>query len=130
MLKAEKGQSVVELALLLPILMIILTGVVDLGRAFNAYITITNAAREGARYGSLNPTDTNGIKARVMGEAAGSGVSVEEGDIPAPTCDPSCEPGNTICVEVHHDFPLLTGFVVSGGAIQLVSSAEMVILGE
>jgi Flp pilus assembly protein TadG len=50
MLRAERGQSLVELALVLPLLILLLTGMVDLGRAFYGFISITNGAREGARY--------------------------------------------------------------------------------
>src|SRR4030042_5191220 len=47
----QRGQSMVEFALMLPLMALVLVGVFDLGRAFFASITITNAAREGARYG-------------------------------------------------------------------------------
>lgn len=126
MVKAERGQSIVELALLLPILISILIGVIDLGRAFNAYITITNAAREGARYGSLHPADTGGIKARVVNEATESGVDIAMDDVSVA----GSGAGNPIRVIVEYDFPLLTGFLASGGTIQLISSAEMIIFGE
>jgi Flp pilus assembly protein TadG len=43
------GQSMVEFALLLPLIVLLLVGVFDLGRAFFSYIAITNAAREGTR---------------------------------------------------------------------------------
>ena len=52
MLRSERGQSLVELALVLPLLILLLAGVADLGRAFFSYIQITNAAREGARAAS------------------------------------------------------------------------------
>ncbi len=55
-----KGQSLVEFALVLPVMVLIVAGIFDLGRAFFASITITNAAREGARYGTLNHGDTAG----------------------------------------------------------------------
>ena len=55
MIKSNKfehaGQELVEFAIILPLLLIIAFGVLDLGRAFHAVITITNVAREGARYG-------------------------------------------------------------------------------
>jgi hypothetical protein len=51
----QRGQSMVELALVLPLLLLILFGIVDLGRVFNAYIAITNASREGALCGSFYP---------------------------------------------------------------------------
>ena len=47
--KKDKGASAVEFALILPILVILVFGIVELGLAFNQYITITHAAREGAR---------------------------------------------------------------------------------
>ncbi|MBI5955396.1 MAG: pilus assembly protein [Chloroflexi bacterium] len=51
----QRGQSLVELALALPILMLVLLIVVDFGRAFYAYVTVTNASREGARYAASPP---------------------------------------------------------------------------
>ena len=50
MLRSERGQSLVELALVMPLLILLLAGMADLGRAFYGYISITNGAREGARY--------------------------------------------------------------------------------
>lgn len=49
---SEKGQSLTELAISLTFLLILLGGVVDLGRAFFTYITLRDAAQEGALYGS------------------------------------------------------------------------------
>lgn len=49
----EGGQNLVEFALLLPVLMYILMGILQFGLIFAAYITINNASREGARWGSL-----------------------------------------------------------------------------
>ncbi len=49
-----RGQSVVELALLLPILVMIMLGALDLGRAFYYYSGVNNAARVGAQY-AMNP---------------------------------------------------------------------------
>jgi Flp pilus assembly protein TadG len=53
-----KGQSLVEFALLLPILVLIIFGVLELGRAFFAFIAISNAAREGARVFTFRPDVT------------------------------------------------------------------------
>lgn len=50
-----RGQSLVELALLLPLFTIILLGAVDLGRAFFAYDRLANAVHEGALYGAQYP---------------------------------------------------------------------------
>jgi len=55
----ERGANLVELALLLPFLFMLLMGVADLGRAFYTYVSLTNAAREGARFASRFPFEDN-----------------------------------------------------------------------
>jgi Flp pilus assembly protein TadG len=51
----RRGQSLVELAVMLPLLALITVGTIDLGRAFFAYQRLTNAVREGALFGSRYP---------------------------------------------------------------------------
>jgi len=65
----ERGQALVEMALAMLLFLLLLVGVVDFGRAFNNYIIITNASREGARYASRFPLDDAGIRARAVQEA-------------------------------------------------------------
>ncbi len=49
----DRGATAVEFALLFPLLMLIVFGTIDFGRALNAQITLTQAAREGARLDAL-----------------------------------------------------------------------------
>lgn len=63
--RREKGQSLVELALTLLIILTLLAGAVDLGMAFFSYVALRDAAQEGALYGSINPPDADGIRDRV-----------------------------------------------------------------
>jgi Flp pilus assembly protein TadG len=58
MSKQERGSSLTELALILPVLALMVMGIVDLGRAFHDYVVITNASRVGARYASRFPSDS------------------------------------------------------------------------
>ena len=51
----ERGQSIVELALIIPIAMLLLAGTLDMGRLFYARVAIENAAREGAVFGASDP---------------------------------------------------------------------------
>lgn len=53
---SQSGIAAIELAIILPVLMLILFGIINFGTVFYDYITITNAAREGARWGSINAT--------------------------------------------------------------------------
>lgn len=53
----QKGQSIVETALILPIIILILTGIIDFGLLFNNYLVITNVSREAARNAAVGATD-------------------------------------------------------------------------
>jgi Flp pilus assembly protein TadG len=64
-LRSECGSSLVEMAVIMPVLLLILFGAVDFGRAYYLSIELGGAARSGAIYGSQYPTDTTG-----MGNAA------------------------------------------------------------
>ncbi|MGJ7919181.1 TadE/TadG family type IV pilus assembly protein [Neobacillus sp. LXY-4] len=57
MMRSEKGQSLVEFALVLPVLLLLLFGIVDFGRIFHAYLTIDQAGREAARVASIGNDD-------------------------------------------------------------------------
>lgn len=60
MIRWERGQALVEFALILPILLMIVMGIIDFGRMLYLYSQLSNGLREGARYGSLTgPDDTN-----------------------------------------------------------------------
>ena len=52
-MKSEKGQSLVEFALSFPVLVLLLLGITDFGRAFHVYLTIDHAGREAARAASI-----------------------------------------------------------------------------
>jgi Flp pilus assembly protein TadG len=67
----ERGQDVVEFAIIFTVLFFVLMGIFDMGRAVYSYSVLFNAAREGARYGIIHPTDTAGIKAAVNKMAVG-----------------------------------------------------------
>ena len=56
--KDQRGQAMVELALILPILLLLIMGIIEIGRMYNAYLVIDHATREGARAGSLGATDS------------------------------------------------------------------------
>jgi Flp pilus assembly protein TadG len=113
----ESGQSLVELSVSLVFLLILIAGVVDLGRAFFTYIALRDAAQEGALYGSLNPTDTTAITQRanaVLADRANPGdVSVSSST--TGTCDDGsigANGDNSIEVIVeYNNFPITMPFL-------------------
>jgi Flp pilus assembly protein TadG len=89
--KNDRGATILEMALVLPILFAVIFGILEFGRAYNIFQTVTNAAREGARYsvapiaagfanaGSL-PTQSQ-IKADVQYFLRGDGITVPDSNI-------------------------------------------------
>jgi Flp pilus assembly protein TadG len=72
---SQRGQSLTEFALLLPILLLLLFALFDFGRAVYAYNTVSNAAREGARIAIVDQTASGGIPAAAT-EAANQAVAL------------------------------------------------------
>jgi Flp pilus assembly protein TadG len=127
----RKGQELVELALMLPLLVMLTMGVVDLGRALGVYIGLKSAAREGARFVSLyaNQTTVTEVQDRVIAEVSASGFpGLTRGDVTVvPTLGWS--DGRPVTVRVSYSFSPLTTALFGGAAVPLHASAEMVVLG-
>jgi Flp pilus assembly protein TadG len=96
------GQSLVEMALVTPLFLLLILGVVDFGRAIYAYNAISNAAREGGRTAIVNQTVT-AIRARAAAQATAVGI-----DPTITSCDPAV-PTDTECVAVAFRNAALTG---------------------
>jgi Flp pilus assembly protein TadG len=119
------GQSLIEFALILSVLLMLFLGLFDLGRVFNTYIVLTNAAREGARYGTMHPDEYSAIVNRVIREADNSGVTLTADRVTVTTTG---VPGSPVVVTVQHDFSLLSSWLVGRRTLRLQGRAEMVVL--
>lgn len=70
--RGERGASLVEMAVVLPVLALLLVGAIDFGRVFYVSMALTNAARVGVQYGAQNPgtaVDTAGMRAAAIAAA-------------------------------------------------------------
>jgi Flp pilus assembly protein TadG len=98
----DRGAVAVEFALLLPLLLLLVFGVIDFGRALNAQVTITQAAREGARLAALGQPNVVG---RTQAAATGlSGVTVTV----VSSCPTGAGPGVNATVRVSYQFSFVT----------------------
>jgi len=118
---STEGVALVEFALVIPILLILLVGILDTGRAVNAYVTISNASREGARYASLNPTaapsaikssavlphaqQLDGASINVSVTYSDSNVTSSACPVATTTAPPASSPPATIPVRVDVTYP-------------------------
>lgn len=105
----QKGQSLVEFAISLTFMLILLAGAVYFGIGLFHYVAMRDAAQEGALYGSMNPTDANGIQTRVA-DASGPGLIRDLYDagqlnVAVTFSGAACE-GNGITVTLTHDYSL------------------------
>ncbi len=119
------AQELVELAILFPLLMLVAFGVLDLGRLFHSSITIANAAREGARFGTFDPFDSLGIVAATRAEAQSSGIDLSGSTITVSCPDEACGSGLPVRVTIQYPFQLLTGMVFLNPNLTLGGEAEM-----
>src|SRR6266567_7565664 len=104
----DRGSVAVEFALLLPVLLLLIFGIIDFGRAINAQITLTQAAREGARLASLGYS-TSAVTPRAQSAATGlSPVTV--------TVTSSCPTGAGVGVDAVVTTSYTFSFVTPVGA--------------
>jgi len=115
----DRGANLVEMALVVPLLVLMLAGVLDLGRAYHTYIVMLNAAREGARYGVDHWTDEGGMVARVFSEAQANGVDLSGASV---TVDQSGS-GNPVTVTVNLGFDTVMGGVLGMPSFPIEASA-------
>lgn len=73
----SRGQAMVEFALIVPIFVLLLVGLFDVGRAVHAYNTVNNAAREAARIAIVDQYEDH-ITAEAVGAASGVGVDPDD----------------------------------------------------
>jgi Flp pilus assembly protein TadG len=73
-IQSNRGDEVIEFALIFPVLLIVLAGMFDFGLAINQYAIVTNAAREGARVAAMPGWQTENVEARVAAYAEASGL--------------------------------------------------------
>jgi PKD repeat protein/Flp pilus assembly protein TadG len=128
----SQGQSLVEFALILPILAVLLLGVLDAGRLFMSWITLNNEVRIAANYAAINPTDVQltAYAAAVNREGTGLNCALQPdangNNPPAPTFPLGTGVGNPALATMSCKFDLWTPLMASlfGGPVTLSSSAQ------
>jgi Flp pilus assembly protein TadG len=73
-LASDRGQALVETALVLPLLLLVAVGIFEFGRAYQTYQVLTNAAREGARLAVLPDSTTDDVQSRVVAYMQGGAL--------------------------------------------------------
>ena len=125
----ERGQSLAEFALVVPIFLMLIFAIVDFGMGFHSYITVTNSVREGARVGAIG-ADAATIETRVRDTAG----TLDQANLTVTVTNAQGAPGESVLVDTSYQYEFispLAGIVqfVSGGTIgptlTLSSTADM-----
>lgn len=124
MLHHERGSNLVEMAIVLPVLLMLVAGVADIGRGFHDYIILTGALRDAARFGASFPSQEELIKDRILLRATESGVTLLRGNVDV---DRIYGTGNdqAIRVTARHQMNLILGGILGFNSLTISSYAEM-----
>jgi Flp pilus assembly protein TadG len=122
--KRQRGAAALEFAIVLPVLILLLVGIVDFGMVMGAQSQVANAAREGARAGALTGSQSQAISAATNGISdmpgatnSGTNVTVACTTVSGTACsltDTTPDTGSTITVTVTYVHtwlsPVMLGF--------------------
>jgi len=106
----DRGAAAVEFALLLPVLLLIVFGIIDFGRALNAQITLTEAAREGARLAALGQPN-------VVGRTQAAATGLSPVSVSVTSCPAGAGPTANAVVGVSYPFSFVTPVGAIAGLI-------------
>ena len=121
--KSQCGQAMVEMALVLPILVLLIGGIMDFGWLFYNKVALNNAAREGARYAVIHYTTAPDWKSKSIALMDSSYVGVQSAE--AMVYDPH---GSQIKATMTADVPVLTGFtstLIGKSSVNMTGSCIM-----
>lgn len=127
-LRRQRGSIIVEFALMLPLFLTLVLGVIEGSRVIWMYNTMSHAAREGARYAvvhgadSPSPASSSDIEQVVRDRAVG--VEVE---VTTAWENPNKEPGSMVEVQVRSEFRSVLPMLLGVTTIPLASTSRMVI---
>ncbi len=140
--RRDRGQAVVELAVVLPVLMLLVLGMFDLGRAFTFGVAATQGAREAARYASRLAINSNVSDTTTLQRLIDASAPALQGCSAVQTAQSNCGGGNwtftltvtppgsvtsysSIATAISHS----TNPYLSGGEIQVTASGSVALLG-
>lgn len=123
-LRNQKGQAVVEFALVLPLLLLLVFGATEFSRAWLTVNVLTAAAREGARLAAVTEPHVPTVITRVEEVCAAGRVTPTGVVVTGPDPD---DPDRRVIVTVQTDFQVIPGSVLGtfSGTIPLTSTAVM-----
>jgi Flp pilus assembly protein TadG len=116
-IRDERGQTMVEFALVIPILCLVLFGILQFGALYNDYVTLTDATRVGARKAAVSRHAANPA-AQAEAAARNSAKGLDQAKLDVDVSASGWEHGESVTVEATYPYSInLLGFVVASGEL-------------
>jgi Flp pilus assembly protein TadG len=107
----------VEFALVLPLLLVVLFGIIQFGITYNHYLTVTDAARVGARQAAVSRTNADPVGSAVQA-AKSSAADLDQGQLGVTVNAGAWSPGSDVTVQVTYPYSIsILGLVVKSGTL-------------
>lgn len=117
-IRSDRGQTMVEFALVVPILLMVVFAIIQFGMLYNNYITLTDATRVGARKGAVSRTAVNPIALTVAATRAAA-PDLKPADFGVVATATAWAPGADITVEATYPYDInILGVVVASGTLR------------
>lgn len=121
----HRGQSIVEMVLLLPLLLMMLLGMADFALAFSAHATLRNGVAEGGYWAAQNPGDEAGVRAQIRTALQVLDPPITDADITYDPCEMDASGEYQTVITVRYNFPVLFGVFGAGSQIPLSNSTTV-----
>ena len=123
-IRGNRGQSVIEFAMVLPLLLLVVFGITEFSRAWMTVNILTQASREGARLAVVTAPDVALVTARVNEVCNAAGVTTTGITVVPPA---SSDPERRVTVTVQADFQVIPGMILGtfSGTIPLSATSVM-----
>jgi Flp pilus assembly protein TadG len=118
-IRDEQGQTMTEFAIVLPLLVVLLFGIIQFGIVFNNYVTLTDAARAAARKGAVSRNSSNPTSdCQTQGFASAADLDSSKLQL---TCTSSWGPGSDVQVDAQYPYSVtLFGLPLISGNLKTV----------
>ena len=123
-IRGNRGQSVIEFAMVLPLLLLVVFGITEFSRAWMTVNILTQAAREGARLAVVTEPNEQLVYARVIEVCKAAGVTASSINLVPPS---PADPERRVTVTVQANFQVIPGKILGNfrGTIPLSATSVM-----
>jgi Flp pilus assembly protein TadG len=120
---SAQGAELIEFSLVLPVLLVVLGGILDMGFLFNNYAVVTNAAREGARIAAIPGWVEDDVKARVAEYIEGAGLTLSRVTTTVQPVAVVVGGGTINAVKVQVSYPY--DYMILGPLVQMIQGGSL-----